>query len=199
MNRGRIVGVMTGCSLDNWGNVVWFPEKQDKILFYKTPRPALGPSQTLIQWVAWTHSSGVMWLGHETDHPASSSVKARNEWSHTCTSHMVCNGTVYIHFTLQRGQVSTVVPNLPEEGNTFSCSAALSSESSSAFCRTPLRHSRIKPSRCDNLRPCIRLATTKNSGPCSALLSMTLTISHRMKVQYNEVVLFYTRTRSCGK
>jgi hypothetical protein len=177
-----------------------FDSRKGEIFFSSTKRPgsALGPTQTLIQWVPWTHSLGVTFLELETDHTTSSSAKAKNEWIHTCTPHEVCNGTVYIHFTVKRGQVSTVVSNLPEERNAFSCLARFSFESSAAICRTPFRHRQIKPCRCENFRPCIRLAAAMNSGPCSAVLSKTLIIKYLNRVLYYAVD-FYTRTRYCGK
>jgi len=38
-----------------------------------------------VQWVPGILSLGVKWLGHEADHPSSSSAKVKNVWSYTST------------------------------------------------------------------------------------------------------------------
>jgi hypothetical protein len=53
-------------------------------LFATASRPALGPTQLPIQWVALVLSSGVKQLGCEADHFPPSSARV-NEWSYTST------------------------------------------------------------------------------------------------------------------
>jgi hypothetical protein len=49
----------------------------ESILFSKTPRPVLGPTQLPIQWVPWTLSAVVKQLGREADHSPSPAPRLR--------------------------------------------------------------------------------------------------------------------------
>jgi hypothetical protein len=60
----------------------------ETFLFATTTRPALGPTQTPIQWVLGAPSPGVKWIGCETDHSPPYSVEVKNEWSYTSTPHV---------------------------------------------------------------------------------------------------------------
>jgi hypothetical protein len=55
-------------------------------LFATASRPALGPTQPSIQWVAGDISPGVKRPGREADHSSLSSAKVKNAWSYTSTS-----------------------------------------------------------------------------------------------------------------
>jgi hypothetical protein len=46
-------------------------------------RPALGPTQPPIQWVAKVLSLEVKWLGHEADNSPPSSAEVKNVWNYT--------------------------------------------------------------------------------------------------------------------
>jgi hypothetical protein len=48
-------------------------------LFTTSSRAALGPTQPLIQWVLWSLSLGIKWLGREADHSPPSSAEIK-EW-----------------------------------------------------------------------------------------------------------------------
>jgi hypothetical protein len=64
---------MLGCRLDDRVQV-----QQGLVIFFTTAsRPALGPTQPLIQWVPGVLSLGVKQPGHEADHspPSSAEVK----------------------------------------------------------------------------------------------------------------------------
>jgi hypothetical protein len=47
-------------------------------LFDTASRPAVGPTQPLIQWVPGTLSLGVKQVGHEADHSPPSSAEVKN-------------------------------------------------------------------------------------------------------------------------
>jgi len=54
-------------------------------LLATTFRPALGPTQPLIQWIPGLLSLGVKQVGHEADHTFPSSVKDEKVRSYTST------------------------------------------------------------------------------------------------------------------
>jgi hypothetical protein len=90
---------------------MWFDSRKSKIIFSSTKRAELplGP-QGLCDWgMKLTTQLRLVWRPR-----MSGATHVLPTW---------CVTGLYIHFSLQRGRVSTVVPNLPEEGNTFSCSA----------------------------------------------------------------------------
>jgi hypothetical protein len=53
------------------------------LLFTTVSRPALGPTQPLIQWVPGALFLVVKRPDHEVDHPPPSSVEVKNAWSYT--------------------------------------------------------------------------------------------------------------------
>jgi hypothetical protein len=69
------VGLGTGYGLDGPGLILG----KDKIFLYSTAsRPALGPTQPLIQWVLGALSLGVKRKGRESDHSPPSSDEVKN-------------------------------------------------------------------------------------------------------------------------
>jgi hypothetical protein len=48
-------------------------------------QPALGPTQSLIQWEPGVLYLGVKWPGRETDHSHPSSAEVKNAWRYTST------------------------------------------------------------------------------------------------------------------
>ena len=58
---------------------------RDTIFFFKTPRPAVGPTQPAIQWVPEFFHRRLSRPGRELDHLTPSTVEVKNEWSYTFT------------------------------------------------------------------------------------------------------------------
>jgi hypothetical protein len=81
-----------GYGLDDWG----FESRHGLGIFLYTTesRPALGPTQPLIQWVAVVLSLGVKRPGGEADHSPPSSVEVKNVWSYTSTPPVRLHGVV---------------------------------------------------------------------------------------------------------
>jgi hypothetical protein len=48
-------------------------------------RPALGLTQSSIQWVLGALSPGIKWPGHEADHSPLTSTKVKKTWVYTST------------------------------------------------------------------------------------------------------------------
>jgi hypothetical protein len=77
-------------SLLNDPTMGWTAEGSDSSLgrFKKrlltSPRPVLGPTQPLIQWVEGALSAGIKWPGCEADHSPPSSAEVKKPWM--CTS-----------------------------------------------------------------------------------------------------------------
>jgi hypothetical protein len=63
-------------------------------LFTTTSRPALGPTQILIQWVPGSFSLGVKRPGCEADHSPQSSAKVKNARSYASTPPIRLHGVV---------------------------------------------------------------------------------------------------------
>jgi hypothetical protein len=55
--------------------------EKEYLLFASTSRPALGLTQSPIQWVQGALSPVAKRSGHEADHSPPSSVKVKNGWS----------------------------------------------------------------------------------------------------------------------
>jgi hypothetical protein len=62
--------------------------------FATASRPALGPTQTLIQWVPRAISPGVKRPGREGDHSFPSSAEVKNAWSYTSIPPICLHGMV---------------------------------------------------------------------------------------------------------
>jgi hypothetical protein len=56
-------------------------------LFSTSSRPALGPTQSPIQWVPGALSPGVKLQGREADHLPPTSAEVKNTWIYTSTPH----------------------------------------------------------------------------------------------------------------
>jgi hypothetical protein len=70
-------------ALDEWG----FESQQELGIFLFTivSKPALGPTQLLIQWLPRALSLGVKRPGREAQHSPPSSGKVKNVWRYTST------------------------------------------------------------------------------------------------------------------
>jgi hypothetical protein len=62
-------------------------QEQEIFLFSTASRPALGPTQSLIQWVPGIFPMRIKLPGREADHSAPSSAEVKNGWSCTSTPH----------------------------------------------------------------------------------------------------------------
>jgi hypothetical protein len=82
LSRDSSVAIETGCGLDgrdsNLGRGKIF-------LFSTTPRPALRPTQPLIQWVPGALSPEVKRPGRKADHSPPSNAEVKNTWIYTST------------------------------------------------------------------------------------------------------------------
>jgi len=75
------------------------PSRCENYLFLKISRLALEPTQPFVQWVRAVLSPGVKQVGHEADHPPSSSAEVKNEWSCTSTIFVRLYGAYRDNFT----------------------------------------------------------------------------------------------------
>jgi hypothetical protein len=71
------VGIATGYGLGDRGVGVLSPDRVKNFLSFTSSRPALGPTQTPVQWVTGALTPGVKRPGREADHspPTSTEVK----------------------------------------------------------------------------------------------------------------------------
>jgi len=85
-------GTVLGYGLDDQ----WFMSWQGLgiFLFTTMSRPALGPTQPLIQWVPGVISLGVKKLGCEADHSPPPSAEVKNVWSYISTPPVCLHGIV---------------------------------------------------------------------------------------------------------
>jgi hypothetical protein len=79
------VGIAIGYGLEDRGVEVRVPVKIKNILFSTSSRPALGSTQTPIQWVPWALSSGVKRPVREADHLSPASWDVKKMWLYTST------------------------------------------------------------------------------------------------------------------
>jgi hypothetical protein len=70
-------------------------------LFTTAFRPALGPTQSPIQWVTGALSLGVKLPRREADHSPPSSAEVRNAWSYTSTSAICLHCVVWSELKVQ--------------------------------------------------------------------------------------------------
>ena len=78
---------------------VRIPRGEKKFTFSKTPRPALGPTQSSIQGVP-VFFSGVKWTGLEVSHSSPSVVEVKIEWSYTSSPPICGRGVDMANFFL---------------------------------------------------------------------------------------------------
>jgi hypothetical protein len=85
-------GIAQWYSAGLWAGGGGFESRQGLgiFLFTTVSRPALGLTQTPIQWVPGAPSLGVQQLDREADHSPPSSAKVNNAWSYTSTPHYTC-------------------------------------------------------------------------------------------------------------
>jgi hypothetical protein len=80
-SQDSAVGISTGrprsCSSS--------PGRVKNFLFSTPSRPALGPTQSPIQWVSWALSPGVKQPGREADHSPPTSTEIKKMWLYTST------------------------------------------------------------------------------------------------------------------
>jgi hypothetical protein len=95
-SRSSSVGIATGYGLDGRGSN---PGKAKIYLFSTASRPALGLTQTPIQWVLGAISPGVMWRGHEADHSPPSTAEVKNGGAIPSLLHMsLCHSAYLIKY-----------------------------------------------------------------------------------------------------
>jgi hypothetical protein len=89
---GWLSGIALGYGLDDWV----FESRQwlGIVHFTTASRPALGPTQSPIQWVPGTLSLGVKWPVCEADHSPPTSAEVKNAWSHNSTRLITVHGVV---------------------------------------------------------------------------------------------------------
>jgi hypothetical protein len=85
MNYYSAVGIATGYGLDDQGVGVPRPGGGKNFYFSMSSKPALGPTQTPIQWVPGALSSGVKRQGREADHSSPASAGIKKIWIYTST------------------------------------------------------------------------------------------------------------------
>jgi hypothetical protein len=81
--RDSVVGIATGYGLGEWGVGVRVPVVSR--IFFTSSRPALGPTQTPIEWVSGALSPGVKRQGREADHSHPTSAEVKKKWIYTST------------------------------------------------------------------------------------------------------------------
>jgi hypothetical protein len=80
--------------LEWYSNSISQNGEHETLLFTTVSRPALGPTQPLIQWVPATLSLGVKRPGREADHSPQSSAEFKNVWSYTSIPPIRLHGVV---------------------------------------------------------------------------------------------------------
>jgi hypothetical protein len=81
------VGIATGYGLDDRGRRSSSPGRVKNFLFFTSSRPALGPTQPLIQWVPGALSPGVKGSRREAEQSLPASTEVKKMWIYTCTPH----------------------------------------------------------------------------------------------------------------
>jgi hypothetical protein len=77
-SQERVVGIATGCGLDDRGVGVRVPVGSRILSSPKSSRPALGSTQPPIQWIP-----GIKRPGSEADHSPPTSAKVKKMWIYT--------------------------------------------------------------------------------------------------------------------
>lgn len=96
MSRCGAVGVVIRLRVDDLGIVVCFSAETRDTSFFKTSRPALGPTQFPFQWVPVELPPGLTELDMKpTTHLHPTCAEGKNEWSDTSVPSyvlMLCEG-----------------------------------------------------------------------------------------------------------
>jgi hypothetical protein len=79
----RGVCIATGYGLDDRGVGSSNPGRVKNFVFSTSSRPALGPTQSPIQWVPGALSPGVKRPGREADHSPATSAVVKKMWIYT--------------------------------------------------------------------------------------------------------------------
>jgi hypothetical protein len=82
-SRDRAVGLATDYGMEDWGIRSSSPGRVKNIICSTTSRPALGPTQPPIQWVAGALSKGVMQPGRVAHHSTPTSAEIKKTWNYT--------------------------------------------------------------------------------------------------------------------
>jgi hypothetical protein len=78
-------GIVTDYGLDERGVGVRVPVGSRIFLFSTSHRPALGPTQSAIQWVPGALSPGLKRPGREADHSPPTNPEVKKMWIYTYT------------------------------------------------------------------------------------------------------------------
>jgi hypothetical protein len=85
MSRDSVVGIATGYGLNDRGFGVRVPVGVKNFLVCTLSRLSLNPTQTPVQWVPGTLSSGVKRRGREAHHSPPPSAEVKKIWIYTST------------------------------------------------------------------------------------------------------------------
>jgi hypothetical protein len=84
-HRYSVVGIATGCGLDDTRGRSSSPGKVKNFLFSTSSRPVLGSTQPPIQWLPGTLSPWVKRQGREADNSPQSGAQVKKMWIYTST------------------------------------------------------------------------------------------------------------------
>jgi hypothetical protein len=82
-SQDTVVGIGTGYGLDDRGVGVRVPVGVKNFLFFTSSRPALGSTQSRIQWVPGVLYPGIKRTGREADHSPPTSAETKKMWIYT--------------------------------------------------------------------------------------------------------------------
>jgi hypothetical protein len=85
LSRYSVVGIETGYGLDCQGGLSSSRDRVKIFLFYRSSRPALGPTPPSIQWAPGVLSQGVKRSRREADHSPPTSAEVKKIWIYTST------------------------------------------------------------------------------------------------------------------